>query len=317
MKQLLLLSSFVLLSVSSFGQGQFENADFELWENIGSATEEPENWSGIKTASGNGTLISFAPQAITRSTDTPSGSGYSVQLESNTVFGTVANGTVTCGRLNVGSATASDPSNYSYTDTGDAAWSQALTDTPDSIVWWAKFTAADTVAADSARMKATLHDDYNYQDPEDATSSMHVVATAVKNYPHTGMWVRYSAPFDYSGPLSNNTYILVTFTTNKTPGGGSGGDVVLIDDVELIYNQSNIGIEENDAEDVVVAMDNVNNQLVVKSASDLSGNYTIVNSAGQIVQEGQLAAKIAFEAESGVYFLHIEGAKSSHQFVKF
>ena len=130
MKRLLLISSIALLSSSSFGQGQFENADFELWQDVGSATEEPENWSGIKTASGNGTLIAFAPQAITRSSLTHSGVGYCIRLVANTAFTTVANGTVTCGRLNVGSATASDPSNYSYTDTADDAWSQALTDTP-------------------------------------------------------------------------------------------------------------------------------------------------------------------------------------------
>ena len=198
------------------------------------------------------------------------------------------------------------------------------------------------------------------------------------NYPHSGVWVRYSAPFDYSGPVSNNTYILVTFTTNKTPGGGNGGDEVLLDDVELIYNsvvpgpvdtdgdgvldslevldgtdemdpcdfilasqtevpsaqwdaddcdldgvpnaqdtEPLVGIYELNGEQIVVAMDNSNNLLVLKSEEKLNGNYTIVNSSGQIVQKGALANTISFEMNAGVYFLHIEGAADSHKFVKY
>lgn len=284
----------------------------ESWVNLGSATEEPSNWNGIKTASGNGTLISFAPQAITRSTDTPSGSGFSARLEANEVFSTIANGTMTCGRLNVGSATATDPSNYSATVQADDLFSEALTDMPDSIVWWAKYSAADT--SDYARMKATLHDDYDYRDPEDATSSMHVVATAVKNYPATGTWVRHAAAFDYSGPVSVNTYILVTFTTNQNPGDGTDGDVVLIDDISLVYSDAKVNAMM--ANDLQVSMDNASNTLILKSDKTLSGNFQICNSLGQIVKTGALQNEIPFDANEGTYFLRVEGSSNSFQFIK-
>src|SRR5690554_8090199 len=118
----------------------------------------------------------------------------------------------------------------------------------------------------NARVKATIHDNYDYRDPEDAASSNHVVATAVLNYPSTGEnWVRKSIPFDYSGPATDGAYILITFTTNETAGGGKKDDVVFIDDVELIYNPlstdnqetlSSISIYPNPVKDVLT-IDNV------------------------------------------------------------
>lgn len=236
MKKILLSTIAIVGALAVNGQTQIGNSDMEIWEDVGSATESPENWSGIKEATGNTLFISFAPQAITRSTDTHTGSGYSARLEAKNALGNTANGTMTCGQLNVGSTTPSDPSNHAKSHTSGTEFSEACTDAPDSIVWWAKFTGA--VATDSARMKATLHDTYDYQDPEDATSSLHVVATAVENYVNTNGWVRMSAPFVYSGPLAlgTQTHLLVTFTTHKTPGGGTIGDLVFIDDVELIYN---------------------------------------------------------------------------------
>jgi len=312
MKQLILITAISAVSFQGFGQGQIANSDMENWGNVGSATEEPTNWSGIKTASGNGTLIAFAPQAVTRSTDTPSGSGFSARLVANSVFSTIANGTLTCGRLNVGSATAADPSNYSWSDQTDDLFSEALTDMPDSIVWWAKYTAADTNHL--ARMKATLHDDYDYRDPEDATSSMHVVATAIENYASTGDWQRHAVAFDYSGPVSVNTFILVTFTTNQTPGVGTDGDEVLIDDVQLVYSDAKVNAMM--ANDLQVSMDNTSNTLILKSDKTLSGNYQICNSLGQLVKSGALQNEIPFDATEGTYFLRVEGTSSSFQFIK-
>jgi hypothetical protein len=69
----------------------------------------------------------------------------------------------------------------------------------------------------------------------------HVVGAAGLNYAKTnGSWVRKSVPFIYDGASSTPEFILVTFTTNKTPGGGSAGDEILLDDISLIYNTSSI-----------------------------------------------------------------------------
>ena len=49
---------FISFSLSSlFAQQQIGNSNMEDWDNIGAATEEPTNWNGIKTASGNALFI--------------------------------------------------------------------------------------------------------------------------------------------------------------------------------------------------------------------------------------------------------------------
>lgn len=313
MKKIVLFTLLSLTSGALFAQTQIGNGDMEIWEDLGSSTESPQNWSGIKEASGNALFISFAPQAITQSTDTPSGSGFSAQLETQSALGIPANGTMTCGQLNVGSATAADPSNYAWSDTGGTEFSEACTDMPDSIVFWAKFTSGDP--GHNARMKATLHDTYDYQDPEDATSMLHVVAGAVINYPATNGWERKAVAFDYSGPASNNTFILVTFTTNETPGVGTIGDIVLIDDVELIYNSN--GVEEVENFAVNVFMNNDMNELNFSSNEMVDGTYTVYNMAGSIVKSGSIEQTVPFNTTSGAYIVYVKVGEAMKQFKVF
>ena len=287
---------FIAFSLSSLlAQQQIGNSNMEAWDNIGAATEEPTNWNGIKTASGNAFFISFAPQAVSRSTDTPSGSGYSARLETQSALGIPANGTMTCGRINVGSATVADPSNYSWSETGDSLFSETLTDMPDSIVWWAKFEAADP--AHLARMKATLHDDYDYRDPEDATSLTHIVGNAIENYGSTGQWERHAVAIDYSGPATDHTHILVTFTTNQTPGVGTIGDYVLIDDVQLIYN-STIGVDELNT--TFFTYYSTENGLTISGNETL---YEVFNLSGQQLKFGSATELNGLKLNSGIYIV--------------
>lgn len=313
MKKIVLFTTLTLTSGALFAQTQIGNGDMEIWEDLGAATESPTNWSGIKEASGNGLFISFAPQAITQSTDTPSGTGFSAQLQAHSVLGTIANGTMTCGQLNVGSTTAADPSNYAWSDTGGTEFSEACTDMPDSIVFWTKFSPGN--ASHNGRMKATLHDSYDYQDPEDAASSTHVVAIAVLNYPETNGWERKAVAFDYSGPASNNTYILVTFTTNELPGVGTDLDINLIDDVQLIYNSN--GIEENENFAVSVFMNNDMNELNFSSNEMVDGTYSVYNMAGAMVKSGSIEQTVPFNATIGVYIVHVKVGESVKQFKVF
>jgi hypothetical protein len=305
--------SVLLVSKAIVAQTQIGNSDMEIWEDLGAATESPQNWSGIKEASGSQLFISFAPQGIFQSTDTPTGTGFSALIQTQGALSIPANGTMTCGQLNVGSATAADVSNYSWTNMGSEEFSEACTDTPDSIVFWAKFIGQDP--SHNARMKATLHDDFNYQDPEDAASSQHVVATAVLNYPSTNGWERKSVPFDYSGPASNNTHILVTFTTNEIPGVGTIGDQVFIDDVTLIYNSSEI--KEVTVSTTEVYMDNLTNELNFSSEVLLDERYEIYDMSGQKIASGIVAQKVPFYAPAGAYIIHVNTEHAIKQFKVF
>ena len=87
-------------------------------------------------------------------------------------------------------------------------------------------------------------------------------------------------------PSSNPEYILITFTTNKTPGGGSGGDEVFIDDVELIYNSttqlpsenSNKWIGYNTSSGLYISDDFLKDEMII-----------VTNLMGQIIQKGSVS----------------------------
>jgi len=233
MKKVLLIALATSSFSLSFAQQQIGNSGFETWQAV-SGDEEPTNWNSFLTAGGG--FAWAAANQIQQSSDVRPGSTgtKSCRIWSRSTLGIIANGNVTLGKINMGSTTPTNSSNYNASVVADANFSEALTDRPDSIVFWAKFTPNGH--SQSARLRAALHTNNGYRDPEDATATTYLVASAVKNYPSTGgNWVRFSTPFTYSGPATVNTHILVTFTTNQTPGGGAANDVVLIDDVELIY----------------------------------------------------------------------------------
>ena len=310
MNKILLFTIVSTAALFSFGQGQIGNSDMEQWESVASG-EEPNNWNSFLSATGGWAWA--ASDQVQSSTDVRPGSAgvKSCRIWSNSSFGIIANGNVTLGQINMGSTTPSDASNYNFSKTSDANHSEMLADTPDSLVFWAKFTPNG--GNGNARMKATLHDNYDYQDPEDGTSATHVVATAVVNFPSTGgNWTRFSIPFDYSGPASGNTHILVTFTTNEIPGGGDADDEVLIDDVELIYNPS--GIESIISENTYVSMNNMENVININSTVELNGAYSIYNTQGQLIQNGTISNSIDFSKVSGVYFVVLTSGNIEQSF---
>ncbi|MDR1879070.1 MAG: hypothetical protein LBQ64_05845, partial [Bacteroidales bacterium] len=148
-------------------------------------------------------------------------------------MGTNANGNLTTGRINVGNASASHANNYNLTLSTNDSYSCPLTEKPDSIVFWAKFVAAS--GSTEARMHAIIHTAVDYRDP--GGSSNDVVADALLEFLQGSQtWTRYSVPF-ITGAATTPAFILISFTTNKTPGGGSTNDALYIDDIELIYNK--------------------------------------------------------------------------------
>lgn len=303
MKKIVLTLSIIGLTQAFVAQQQVGNSGFETWETVASG-EEPVNWNSFLSAGGS---FSFAAgDQLNSSTDVRPGSSgtKSARLFSNDVggFGVIANGNLTVGKINMGSATPTNSNNYNSSIITDADFSEALTDSPDSLVFWAKFTPANGSGNDSARVRAAIHDSYAFRDPTDATSATHLVASATRNYANTnGQWVRISVPFVYSGPASTPEFLLITFTTNKTQGGGSDNDQVWIDDMELIYN-SNVSVAENTSDFAQVSIQN--HQLVIKTQENLVGNVAVYQANGQLVHEGTIGEAFTFD-QSGVYFVKV------------
>lgn len=235
MKKILLTALSLAICIGTYAQTQIGNGNFEAWEDVDGG-KEPNNWNSFLTASGTFTWASA--DQLQRSTDTRGGTNnqYSARINSRSALGIIANGNLTLGRINMGSTSATDATNnYNRTVLNDPNFSEVLTEKPDSIVFWVKFIPGNSTH--KARMKATVHNNNAYQDPETGSSPSYVVGTALLNFPNTAsQWVRKSVPFNYTGPATTAAYILVTFTTNELAGGGTSSDVVFIDDVQLIYN---------------------------------------------------------------------------------
>jgi len=291
----LLFTGFFMLGISqiSTAQTQLNNSGFEDWENVGSATEEPLEWNSFKTASGTLAYL-YGSKTIAQSTvKRPGSTGtYSCLIWSKTVVGIVANGNVTTGQINMGSSTATDPSNYNVTHTADAAFSEALGGShPDSLVFWAKYVPSNTSGTDSARMRGVIHSTFDLHDPLDLASQPYVVGDATLNFPSTlNQWKRISVPFTYTGPATTADYMLLTFTTNKTPGGGSGGDSLYIDDLSLIYN--GVGISDIENTEKLFAFTDANNININLSLEKSSkSEIAVYNVYGQIVYQTQVVAQ--------------------------
>jgi PKD repeat protein len=237
MRKIILSLLLLTLTLQASAQTQVGNSNFETWEATTDELAEPVNWNSFKTASGS--WNSFGGQQMNRSTNVRPGSTgvYSARIWSrNAGFGIVAQGNMTLGRIEMGSTTASSTSNYNYSSTGSGTYSEAFTDTPDSLVLWVKYKPANTTAGHLARISTVIHNNTNnYKDPWDVGGA-NTVATAMLNFPYSGgNWQRVSIPFTYVGTPSNAAFVITTIATNNIPGGGSVNDSLYVDDMELVY----------------------------------------------------------------------------------
>ncbi|MEY4595771.1 MAG: hypothetical protein RLZZ506_183 [Bacteroidota bacterium] len=297
---------FLLLLSLPFRAQQIGNAGFENWDNLGSNQEEPTNWSSFKTATGS--FSAFASKQVERSSTVRSGASgsYSARIWSKSTLGIMANGVLTTGRMNMGSSSLSSPDNYNYTVLNDAAFSESLTLAPDSIVFWARYSAA---ASEKAGMHAIIHDQFAVQDPLNATSTPYVVAESDLQFsPTNNQWVRYSVPFVYTvntGLVPK--FILLTFTTNHIPGGGSANDEVLIDDVQLIYNV--VGLDAHMTNPGLLISVDENNRLLIEGPG-AQEKVEIFRLSGQLFQETTVAQINGTALPSGFYVVRCTGKSS-------
>ncbi len=302
------------------------NSGFENWENVGTDTEEPISWNSFKTA--QGALTTFAQKQMVRSTVVRPGTTgqYSALLWSRSTMGIIANGNVTTGRINMGNVVPSSNDNYNISLTGDTLFSEVMNAVPDSIAFWVRFKPASGNTTDSGRMHAVIHDNYDYRDPNagDPNAAQHIVAQATGHFAKTdGLWIRQAVPF-VAGPASTPLFILITFTTNKTPGGGSGGDSLYIDDIEMIYNSISIN-EPDNAGEFRVYTDASSGQLILNLNFDAAAGtlMRIYNINGQLVMQREKSMDRATEIFDlstlgrGIYVVDVQRADGRRFSQKF
>lgn len=216
---------------------QLPNSDMESWTN---SYGEPDRWHGFKTAGGSFASTSAGLVKLEQSDDVRSGAtGHSAVMTANSIFGIVANGTMTNGRLMAGSMFATDTKNHAEMDkdNGTEDFYMPLYAKPDKFNVWLKYEQGTTNANFKANVSVKTFDGTYYQEPTDKEYT-NLSGSIVGGQIPAGDWTHYSFPFDYDSYAANGAAseaIFVTFSTNGNPGEGSKGDALYVDDMELIY----------------------------------------------------------------------------------
>lgn len=245
--------TFALLAAASLTAGaqyQVANSGFEQWEDvsyekknwIGITTtingQEPLSWNSFLTAVGNVKSLGVSKSQLSSSDDVRPGSSGKKSaklIDVNAIANIYAQGNMTTGQINMGSATASDAKgNYNFTKTDDSNYNQPFTGKPDAMHVWVKYVSSNS----SFRAKANtiLHTAGYYQDPEANDITATVVAKAeTKEIAPSTEWQELTIPFNYVTADSIPAYALASFSTNAVPGKGTGSDYLLVDDLEYLY----------------------------------------------------------------------------------
>lgn len=309
----------------SMGEGwQMPNPGFEFWHASDATHEEPNGWHSFESATGD--LAAFAGHHLTQNKKAHSGE-YCARIYATSIFGIVANGTMTTGRLNAGSAIASDAANNAYIDT-------SLTDVdgngnpfyiplysrPDSVAVWVKFRQGSPNAEHPyATISAVITDGSYYQDPEDKAYT-NVVGKAKNNKIATtdGEWVRVTAPFVYTENAVDSKAVLVTVSTNADAGAGSDGDEVLVDDIQFIYNAKATGlkIKGQDVPDFSADVTDYEMELNEEITADdievtVEGNTANVAKKVTLVDDSYVCSVVALSADMSVMSHYVIDVKSS------
>lgn len=228
-----ILFTFILCSLqfaAAQGVYQFVDPGFEQY----TADGEPGNgWNSFSSATGK--LSSMKGQSPSPKHVSPgaNGTNHAVQIWSKSVYGIAkANGNLTTGIINMGSATPSSASNYNYTKRSDSSHSLQFSGRPDAVTFYARFTSG---GSPNGRGQFIIHDgDVDYQDPEVSSQTANRVGKATVLVPASSDWVQYTGEFTYDKARTATQYLLASFTTNPTPGG-SAGDYLDIDEINFIY----------------------------------------------------------------------------------
>ena len=232
------------------------NGGFEDWHKSSGTYQEPNAWHSFESATGK-----FAGSAGHHIEISDKGRNESkcarIYATTVTLFGiplAVANGTMTTGRMNAGSTTASNSANNAYIDmsktdkdgNGDPYY-VSLTSRPDSLVMYLQYNQGKSNSEYHATVSAIITEGPYYQDPEDNNKNDKAVAKAKNNTiaATNGNWERISIPFVYEDNNAEPKAILVTISTNAKAGTGNDGDEVLVDDLTLVYNDklSSLNVE--------------------------------------------------------------------------
>lgn len=294
MKTLVTLFLGLSTTLLTFSQQQLENGDFESWDDVGTAEEEPTNWSSLKTADA---LAGTAPSVLSKDSGRNGGSCAKLEVKEISFLGIKANGIMTNGRVH---ADFNPENGYVYTDPNDARWHTAFTDKPDSIVGWYKYAPQ---SGDKGKIEIILHVNQGNL-PYNNTQS-NIVARAKYEFTSAQAgWTRFAKAFNYWN-TNDPQYILTTITSGDSTVSKTGS-TLWVDDLSLVYNTSSI--DQNDKYDFAI---NASEGYLYFDVNNESVNYQVSDVSGKIIQSGVANKSVPFKHNSGIYFINIESAEGN------
>ena len=209
---------------------QIPNSDFENW----GETALAEGWNSFESAAGS--FASFATMSP-KPEKIEGVEGNGVRLKSKDLLVAYANGNMTTGHINMGSANAADASNFNFTDRTDVSGNLPFAGTPDAFEVYARFTpgtAKEEGTELQGRVQIIMHGDAAYHDPELSELGAEKIASASVLIPATAEWTKFTGEFSYTGNESDKRYLLASATTNPVPGA-SKDDQLDLDQLKLVY----------------------------------------------------------------------------------
>ena len=232
------------VNFSEYEGTQIPNSDFETWgteyKNV------PVGWHSFESVDGSSDVfINFAKSTDHTEKETGHKRESSCLLLKPRIINIIikkvlANGTITTGRMYAGATDAENSKNHAEMDVNNDGSSNGspfyslLNSKPTALAVWLKFISNDA-SNPYAKVSAVITDGTYYQDPEDKTYT-NVYAKAQQSIASNGGdWQRVIIPFSVQDENVNPVAILMTLSTNATPGGGNANDKLYVDDLELIY----------------------------------------------------------------------------------
>lgn len=297
-----LVSLLTTSSLAAQGNYQIPNSDFEQeWVKSGEKTEPGHGWYSFVSA--GGTFAMASPNTTTQV------EGYNskkaVSISSVDLWVAKANGNLTTGKINMGSFTPTNEANYNYTSRSTEDGNCPFVGLPDTVRCYAKFTRGGK--GYNAAGTFIVHGDVDFKDPHESSENIatYEVARAVLDIAPSTDWQPVTASFTYSKTAEQiesaaelqTRYMLASFTTNPTPGG-SAGDELIIDDVVLVYNSRLASLAYNGT--AIEGFDKKNAYYTV------TGEYT--DGCLTAVSDGAGASvKVSYNAENRIATITVEG----------
>jgi hypothetical protein len=304
-RTLLHLLSIALMPIALFSQ-QLENPGFEFWENAIADIEEPVDWNSIKTAD-DPSIADVAPITFERVTDAFSGE-YALKLYNVNAFGITATGAICNGRFH---AEFNLDNSFSYTDSTDARWHTPFTWRPDSLTGWFKYFPQED---DICQFKIILHEK-ECKLPENGTMDNWIGMAVYQSAPGVTYenWTRFSVPFEYFNGKNPRFTLCVINSGDSTEA--TVGSYLILDDLELIYNNAGIGDHETAVN--FIHLEDRKIWVDLDAGKDFLGKpFRIVGLNGQTVYSKELSSPVITDIPghlpSGIYLAVLDTGKKRY-----